>query len=134
MPLAGAPDNVICPRCGSEGLHVCEDPPKPPIGWAEVELMGHRRLWGHLSEEEVAGARFLLLFVPEVEGRPAETHLYSTAAVYGIHPATEAAVIEALTPWKPPAECGATFGEAGHPPDTCTLPVGHDGAHEGLPF
>jgi hypothetical protein len=34
-------------------------------GWAIIELMGHRRLAGWLSEEEVAGAAFLRIDVPE---------------------------------------------------------------------
>lgn len=35
-------------------------------GWAILELMGHRRLAGWLSEEEVAGAAFLRLDIPAV--------------------------------------------------------------------
>lgn len=34
------------------------------IGWAILELMGHRRLGGYLREETIAGAAFLRIDVP----------------------------------------------------------------------
>lgn len=34
-------------------------------GWAILELMGHRRLGGHVSEATVAGAGFLRIDVPD---------------------------------------------------------------------
>lgn len=34
-------------------------------GWAILELMGHRRLGGYLSEQEIAGAAFIRIDVPE---------------------------------------------------------------------
>ena len=101
-------------------------PPNPPVGWAELELLGHRRLVGHLSEEEIAGARFLRLDVPEVAGKPHEVHYYSTAAVYGIHPSTERAVVDELTPY---TSCDHETADG-----PCTRKTGHEGEHEGTPF
>lgn len=62
------------------------------IGWAILELMGHRRLAGYVSEQEVAGKGFIRLDVPgadkEGDGWHA-TQLYSPAAVYCITPTSE---------------------------------------------
>jgi len=54
--------------------------------WVIIELMGHRRLGGHLSEQEIAGRGFLRLDIP---GDPPTTQYYSPSAVYCITPTTE---------------------------------------------
>ena len=59
----------------------------PYEGWAIVEFMGHRRLAGHVSEQEIAGAAFLRLDV-HGDGGPV-TQFYSPGAVYCITPTTE---------------------------------------------
>lgn len=56
------------------------------IGWAIVELMGHRRLGGYVSEQEIAGSAFLRIDVPGVVDA---TQFYSAGAVYCITPTTE---------------------------------------------
>ncbi len=74
-------------------------------GWAIVELMGHRRLAGFVTEQQIAGAGFLRLDIvgrdtkvdeddgPEValkggfEG--GVTQFYSPAAVYCVTPASQ---------------------------------------------
>jgi hypothetical protein len=58
-------------------------------GWAILELMGHRRLAGRVSEVELAGHGFLRLDVPEVDGRPGATQFYAPASVYALTPTTE---------------------------------------------
>lgn len=58
-------------------------------GWAILELLGHRRLGGWLSEATVAGASFLRIDIPPVGDRAAVTQLYSPASVYAITPTTE---------------------------------------------
>ncbi len=60
------------------------------IGWAIVELMGHRRMAGHVSEQEIAGAKLLRVDVyhPDVEESIA-TQLYSPSALYCLTPTTE---------------------------------------------
>jgi len=55
-------------------------------GWAVVELMGHRRLAGRVSEATIAGAPFLRLDVPS---DPPVTQFYAAAAIYAITPTTE---------------------------------------------
>lgn len=62
-------------------------------GWAILELMGHRRLAGHVSEVEIAGQGFLRLEIPEVvdddDTYPAVTQFYSPSSVYALTPTTE---------------------------------------------
>lgn len=58
-------------------------------GWAIVELMGHNAIAGEVSEQAIAGAAFLRVDVPEVEGSPAFTKFYSGSAVYAITPTDE---------------------------------------------
>jgi hypothetical protein len=64
----------------------------PFEGWVILELMGHRRLAGWLSEQEIAGEGFLRLDVPADQGTLLErkaTQFYRPAAVYCITPTTE---------------------------------------------
>lgn len=61
---------------------------EPFAHWAIVELMGHRRLAGFLSEVEVAGKGFLRLDIPTGDDTSA-TQLYNPASVYAITPTSE---------------------------------------------
>jgi hypothetical protein len=60
--------------------------------WVILELMGHRRLAGFLTEQEIAGRGFLRLDVPgePTNTVPAATQLYNPASVYCVTPTTEA--------------------------------------------
>lgn len=55
-------------------------------GWVILELMGHRRITGFLSEQEIAGRAFLRIDIP---GEPPATQFYGAEAVYCITPTTE---------------------------------------------
>ena len=55
-------------------------------GWVILELMGHRRLTGYLTEQEIAGRAFLRIDVPT---EPPATQFYGAEAVYCITPTTE---------------------------------------------
>ena len=58
--------------------------------WAILELMGHRRLAGLITEREIAGQNFLQITVPENEQTKQQvTQFYSASAVYCITPTTE---------------------------------------------
>lgn len=57
-------------------------------GRAVLEIMGHRRLAGYLSEQLVAGVPFVRIDVPGPEGTMA-SQLYSPSSVYAITPTTE---------------------------------------------
>jgi hypothetical protein len=58
-------------------------------GFAVLELMGHRRLVGFLSEATIAGAAFIRIDVEDADGTPT-TQFYAPSAVYAITPTTEA--------------------------------------------
>jgi hypothetical protein len=58
-------------------------------GWAVLELMGHRRLAGYVTEVELAGKGMLRLDVPGPDDEPAASQLYSPAALYCLTPTTE---------------------------------------------
>lgn len=57
-------------------------------GWAILELMGHRKPAGMVSEVTLAGGAFIRIDVPGEKG-PTATQFYSPAAVYCITPTTE---------------------------------------------
>lgn len=59
--------------------------------WAIVEIMGHRRLAGWLTEQQIAGAGFLRLDVPATDPDAGfdATQLYRPDSIYCITPCTE---------------------------------------------
>jgi len=57
-------------------------------GYAIVELMGHKRLAGYVSEAELAGSSFLRVDVEKSSGDKV-TQYYSPGAVYCITPSSE---------------------------------------------
>lgn len=62
---------------------------KPWEGWAIVELLGHVRLAGRVSQEEQFGAKLGRIDIPQADG-PAVTKFFSGAALYAMTPVTEA--------------------------------------------
>ena len=51
--------------------------------WALVEVMGHQRIAGAISEYNLGGS-FIRVDVPAVNGRPAFTRLFGPQAIYAI--------------------------------------------------
>jgi hypothetical protein len=80
--------------------------------WVILELMGHRRLAGWLTETTIGGGAFLRIDVP---GEPGATQFYGPAAVYAITPTDEvtarlvatAGVPAPVQRWQLPAERAA---------------------------
>jgi hypothetical protein len=60
-------------------------------GWAILELMGHRRLGGRISEATIAGGAFIRIDIPHPNaiGMFRASRFYSPSAVYAITPTTE---------------------------------------------
>ena len=58
--------------------------------WCVLELMGHRRLAGRVSEQQIGGAGFLRIDVfPGPVPEPSATQYYAPGAVYAITPVSE---------------------------------------------
>lgn len=57
--------------------------------WAIVELMGHRKIGGRVTEQIIAGAPLLRIDVPEVTGQPGFTQFYGPSSIYSLTPTTE---------------------------------------------
>lgn len=57
--------------------------------WALVELMGHQRIAGRVTEAEIGGSKFVRVDVPETTGRPAMTKFLGPSSIYAITPMTE---------------------------------------------
>ncbi|HEY1186669.1 MAG TPA: hypothetical protein VGE74_03380 [Gemmata sp.] len=64
--------------------------PAPPEQWAIVELMGHARFAGRLSEVEMVGAKLGRLDIPTPDGGFA-TKLFGGGSVYAVSFVDEAA-------------------------------------------
>jgi hypothetical protein len=59
--------------------------------WALLELMGHRRLAGKVSEQTIAGQGFLRIDVyPGEDVEASATQFYAPGSVYALTPVTEA--------------------------------------------
>lgn len=56
--------------------------------WAILELMGHRRLAGKVTDAVIGGGAFLRIDIPAKDGKQT-TQYYSPGAVYCITPTTE---------------------------------------------
>lgn len=63
--------------------------------WGVVELMGHQRIAGRITEKNVAGTQMLQVDVPAMGDVPGYTRLMGGAAIYAINPTDE----ETATGW-----------------------------------
>lgn len=57
--------------------------------FAIVELFGHQKMAGTVTEQNIGGASFVRVDVPETEKQPAFTRLLNPSAIYAINPVTE---------------------------------------------
>lgn len=61
--------------------------------WAIVELMGHQRIAGRITERTVAGVVMLQVYVPAMGEVPEYTRLLGGSAIYAINPCDEEVAI-----------------------------------------
>lgn len=59
--------------------------------WGLVEVMGHRRYAGLVTQDFIGGVPFVRIDIPAIEGVPEFTKLFGAAAIYSITLFTEAA-------------------------------------------
>jgi hypothetical protein len=76
-------------------------------GWAIVEVMGHRRLAGYVSEQPIAGAALVRVDVPATDGdapdvyggdprgTPGYTQMIGVQSIYALTPCDEATACKA---------------------------------------
>lgn len=58
--------------------------------WGLLELFGHQRLAGKLSEQTIGGCHFIRIDVPQVAEVAAYTRFFTQGAIYGMTPMEEA--------------------------------------------
>jgi hypothetical protein len=63
--------------------------------YALVELFGHQKIAGTITEHSFGPSTFIRIDVPETENQPAFTRLVNPSAVYAINPVTKE-VMESL--------------------------------------
>jgi hypothetical protein len=86
---------------GGYGTPAAANEPATFDEWCIVELLGHRRLAGHVREVQVAGAGFLRLDIPPNGADAARTQFIAPGSVYALHPVAEATARAAAGRWRP---------------------------------
>ena len=57
--------------------------------WAIVDVMGHQRYVGRVSEQVIAGAGFVRVDIPQTDKTQPWTKLIGTGSIYAITPVSE---------------------------------------------
>ncbi len=57
--------------------------------WSLVELFGHSRIVGHVTEQSLAGVGMIRVEVPASNGNPAFTRFFHPNAIYSLSPIGE---------------------------------------------
>lgn len=57
--------------------------------WCIVEVMGHQRFAGRVTEQTIGGSSFVRVDVPEIKGRQAFTKMFGSGSIYCITPVDE---------------------------------------------
>ena len=68
--------------------------------WCVVELFGHQRIAGRVTEQTIGGCAFVRVDVPAVGDNPAYTRLFGNGAIYAINPVTEEIARAAATSYR----------------------------------
>ena len=63
--------------------------------WAIVEVMGHQRYAGLVSEQAIGGTSFVRVDVPALEDVPAFTKLLGSSSIFSITPVTREIAVDA---------------------------------------
>lgn len=57
--------------------------------WAIIELFGHQKIAGRVTEQNIGGTNMLRVDVPASTEKPAFTRFFGSAAIYAINPVDE---------------------------------------------
>lgn len=66
------------------------EPTQPFDQWSVVDVMGHQRYAGRVTEQVIAGAGFIRVDVPETKSGPGYTKYFGPGAIHSITMCTEA--------------------------------------------
>lgn len=100
------------------------DEAKQPFDfWALVELFGHQRIAGHVTEQQLGGDAFVRVDAPDDKGEIKFTRLFGPKAIYAINPTSKEVCIKLanaidaapVKAWDLPKELPA--GATGAPPE-----------------
>lgn len=69
--------------------------------WVILEILGHRRLAGRVTEVTIADGAFLRIDIPGGDGQAPMTQYYAASSVYAITPTTEALARRAAALFRP---------------------------------
>jgi hypothetical protein len=102
--------------------------------WAILELMGHRRLAGKVTESAIGGGSFIRIDMPMKDGSQS-TQFYSPGSIYCITPTTEEIARTMSMAYQPEPVNQWEFKQLqktslGHSPDGLDEPGDFDGEDE----
>lgn len=69
--------------------------------WCIVELMGHQRMAGYVTETQIGGGSFIRVDVPEADGQAAFTRLINPSSIYALNPCDESTARKAAQVFRP---------------------------------
>jgi len=62
-----------------------------------VELFGHQKIAGRVTEQVIGGQSFVRVDVPQINGQPAFTRMFGSGAIYSITPVSEEIATQAAS-------------------------------------
>ena len=74
---------------------------EPFEAWAIVEIMGHDRYAGRVSEQTIGGTSFVRVDVPEVDDIAGFTKLFGSSAIFSLTIVTKEAALAAVKQFRP---------------------------------
>ena len=69
--------------------------------WAVIELFGHQRICGRVSEQQVGGCAFVRVDVPAIGDKPGFTKLLGNGSIYAITISDEETVLALAAAYRP---------------------------------
>lgn len=95
--------------------------------WALVELYGHQRIVGRVSEATIGGCSFIRVDVPTLEGVAGFTRYFGNNAIYSLSPVSEGIAMDLVKTcrcvpvqtYELPRPQGVTATEGAQPVDVC---------------
>jgi len=69
--------------------------------WAIVELFGHQKIAGFVTEATIGGCSFVRVDVPQIDGSQALTKFYGNGAIYSMTPVSEELVKTFVKKYQP---------------------------------